>query len=90
MVLVAFAHQDPDLSRTSDIGYLLGVTGIGIVINTIPVGIYIKLYYFQELCIEEIRSLGYYLIVPVVVLILSVISTLLRFVLLIIKSRLHI
>ena len=71
------AHQDPDLTRTSDIGYLLGVTGIGIVINTIPVGIYIKLYYFQELCIEEIRSLGYYLIVPVVVLILSVISTLL-------------
>ena len=71
------AHQDPEDSRTSDIGYLLGVTGIGIVINTIPVGIYIKLYYFQELCIEEIRSLGYYLIVPVVVLILSVISTLL-------------
>ena len=77
-VLVAMAHQDPEDSRTSDIGYLLGVTGIGIVINTIPVGIYLKLNYFKELCQGQVKSWEYpFVMIPVVVLILIVISTLL-------------
>ena len=76
-VLVAMAHQDPEDSRTSDIGYLLGVTGIGIVTNTIPVGIYLKLNYYRVVCRGDVHVLGYYVMIPVVVLILIVISTLL-------------
>ena len=71
------AHQDPEDSRTSDIGYLLGVTGIGIVTNTIPVGIYLKLNYYRVVCRGDVHVLGYYVMIPVVVLILIVISTLL-------------
>ena len=76
MVLVAFAHQDADLTRPSDIGYLLGVTGIGIVTNSIPFGFYLKLY-FKEICRGDVQYLGYYVMIPVVVLLLIVISTLL-------------
>ena len=73
------AHQDPEESRTSDIGYLLGVTGMGIVTNTIPFGIYLELKgnFSQELCLGEVDRYGYFLIVPIVSLILIVISTLL-------------
>ena len=74
---MAAAHQDPDLTRTSDIGYLFGVTGIGIVTNSIPFGIYLKLFYFKEICRGEVQNLGYYVMIPTVLLILMVISTVL-------------
>ena len=76
MVIVAVAHQDSDLTRTSDIGYLLGVTGIGIVTNSIPFGFYLKLY-FKEICRGDVQYLGYYVMIPTVLLILMFISTVL-------------
>jgi len=71
------AHQDPDLTRTSDVGYLLGVTGIVIVIGSIPVGIHLKLDRSQEFCDGEIQKLGYYLMIPTVVLLLIIVYTML-------------
>ena len=70
------AHQDPEDSRTSDIGYLLGVTGIGIVFDSIPFGLYLKLY-FKAICRGEVQYLGYYVMIPTVLLILMFISTVL-------------
>ena len=78
-VMVAVAQQAPDGSRTSDMGYLLGVAGIGIVINSIPVGILVRVENMSELCRREppIHLGGYSLIIPTVVVLLILIYTIL-------------
>ena len=77
--MVAAAHQPPDGTRTSDIGYLLGVAGMGIVINSIPVGILLRTGIISELCRREppVPLGGYFLIIPTVVVLLILIYTVL-------------